>query len=70
MKSFIIQYQQTDNRFLMFLIGLLFIIFSCFYAYLGTLSKYPINHSTTIEKASDGLLLSPWTRDTIPWKGW
>lgn len=70
MNTLTIHSQRADNRFLMFSIGTIFIFFVCFYAYLGTLSSRPINYSTDVEEVSDGFLLSPWTKDTIPWKGW
>ena len=63
-------YPNIDNRFLIFFIGLIFIIFIYFCVYLGTSMSKPINYSTGVKDISDELLLSPWTRDTIPWKGW
>lgn len=73
MKTIAIQYtdiQYTDNRFLMLFVGLIFLFFVCFYAYLVTYTYNPINYSTGVKEVSDGLLLSPWAKDTISWKGW
>ena len=70
MEALAIQYQQTDDKFLMFFVGLIFIFFVCFYVYLGISTYNPINYSTGVKEVSDELILSPWVKDTIPWKGW
>ena len=70
MQAHTIQYQNSHKVFLMFFIGLIFVLLSCFYAHLRTFQTETIIYPSLTEKSVESLEIASWTQDTIPWKGW